>query len=107
MKAAATLLALLALTACGSGDGTTDATTDQLNEAAAQSDPAAAAVLRNAAEEMEGGNAQVAQQALQDAGNAQASSPGNAAAPAEANSSMGAKPHAPGDPVPPPKVDGQ
>jgi predicted small lipoprotein YifL len=92
MKFAATLIpaAVLTLAACGQKDPNAAA----LENAARQSTPEAAAVLENAAES--GANVQDAMQA---AGNAQAPVSSNTAAPA-----TGAKPHAPGDPVPPPQV---
>ncbi len=86
--APAILLASLGLAGCGGGQSNEAAA---LENAAEQSTPEAADVLRNAAEQ--GANVQ---EAMQAAGNAQADTP---APPAK-----GAKPHAPGDPVPPPKV---
>jgi hypothetical protein len=77
----------LALGACGQQSDSAAA----LENAAEQSTPEAADVLRNAAEQ--GANVQ---EAMQAAGNAQADT--------VAPPSQGAKPHAPGDPVPPPKV---
>ncbi len=62
-----------------------------LERAADQSTPEAADILRNAAD----GDGNV-QDALQAAGNAQAAT--------EAPPQQGAKPHAAGDPVPPPKI---
>jgi predicted small lipoprotein YifL len=96
MKSMCITLLVLTLAGCGqSGPGDNDA--DALEAAAEQSTPEAADILRNAAEE--GGNVQDAMQA---AGNAQAA----AAQPQPAPPTQGAKPHAPGDPVPPPKVTG-
>jgi hypothetical protein len=101
MKAAPlALLAIFAidLAACGSG-GEQAATnsTEQLEEAAAQSDPAAAQAIEDAA-----ANGANAQEALAAGGNAQAQTlpPANNPSPGGA----GAKPHAPGDPVPPPQT---
>ena len=68
------MIPLLLLAACG--QSAADDQADRLDNAAAQSDPAAAAVLENAADalrENEGGDPQAqAQNALQAAGNAQA-----------------------------------
>jgi hypothetical protein len=90
--------AVLALCACSQSPAEQNATA--LEDAAEQSDPAAAGVLENAADAArEGANVNV-QDAMQAAGNAQ-SAAGNAAA---APPSQGAKPHAPGDPVPPPQI---
>ena len=86
------LLAPLILAGCGQGGGNE---ADALERAAEQSTPEAADVLRNAADR--GANVQDAMQA---AGNAQAA----AARPQAAPPTRGAKPHAPGDPVPPPKI---
>lgn len=85
------LLPLLALAACGQNSAA-DNNSAALEQAAEQSTPEAADVLRNAAE-----NGADVQEAMQAAGNAQAAA--EAAPPAQ-----GAKPHAPGDPVPPPKI---
>jgi hypothetical protein len=83
------LAALAALAACGP-DGAAGNNAAALERAAEQSTPEAAEVLRNAAE-----NGASVQDAMQAAGNVQA---------AEAPPALGAKPHAPGDPVPPPKI---
>jgi hypothetical protein len=85
----APLAALLALMGCGQNSAA-DNNAAALERAAEQSTPEAADVLRNAAE-----NGAGVQEAMQAAGNAQAASPPPA---------QGAKPHAPGDPVPPPKI---
>ena len=90
--------ALLLLCACGGGGGDTKA--DQLDAAAEQSDPAAAAVLQNAADAAREGNGAAPQQALEDAGNAQA-----ATLPTPTPPSKQAQPHKPGDPVPPPQAE--
>jgi hypothetical protein len=112
MTRAFILLPLLALAACGSSDPASN-TAERLQEAAEQSDPAAAEVLENAAAQIDDQNAaapagapgSAAQEALEAAGNAQAATVqtggGNTATPGPP---PGAKPHAPGDPVPPPKV---
>ncbi|HEX8226079.1 MAG TPA: hypothetical protein VF605_19910 [Allosphingosinicella sp.] len=84
------LVALLALAGCGQNSAA-DNNAAALERAAEQSTPEAADVLLNAAE-----NGASVQDAMQAAGNAQA--------PAEAPPAQGAKPHAPGDPVPPPKI---
>ena len=86
--AALTPFALLFLAACGQQSADQAA----LENAAEQSTPEAAAVLENAAEQ--GANVQ---EAMQAAGNAQAGA-------AQAPPAQQAKPHAPGDPVPPPKL---
>jgi Flp pilus assembly protein TadB len=78
------------LVGCGR-DGAADNNAAALEQAAEQSTPEAADILRNAAES--GANVQ---DALQAAGNAQV--------PTQAPPQVGAKPHAPGDPVPPPKI---
>jgi hypothetical protein len=87
---AACLPLALALAACGK-QGADANSAAALESAAEQSTPEAADVLRNAAEQ--GSNVQ---EAMQAAGNAQAQS--------AAQPSQGAKPHAAGDPVPPPKI---
>lgn len=80
----------LMLIGCGQNSAA-DNRAAALERAAEQSTPEAAEILRNAAES--GANVQ---DALQAAGNAQV--------PTEAPPQVGAKPHAPGDPVPPPKI---
>lgn len=84
------LAAMLMLAGCGQ-DGAADNQAAALERAADQSTPEAADILRNAADD--GGNVQ---DALQAAGNAQAET--------KAPPQQGAKPHAPGDPVPPPQI---
>ncbi len=99
--------AALALAACG-GSTEADNTAAALEEAASQSTPEAAAVLENAAEQIQEQNvtAPISQpgspgdQAMKAAGQAQA----KAGAATPAPPSQGAKPHAKGDPVPPPKI---
>jgi hypothetical protein len=86
----APLVALLALAGCGQNSAA-DNNSAALEAAAEQSSPEAAEILRNAAE-----NGASVQDAMQAAGNAQA--------PTQAPPHQGAKPHAPGDPVPPPKI---
>ena len=99
--------AAFALAACG-GQSEADNTAAALEDAASQSTPEAAAVLENAADQIQEQNVTApisepgspGQQAMQAAGQAQAKA--NAAP--KAPPSQGAKPHAKGDPVPPPKV---
>lgn len=81
---------LLLLAGCGQKGASND-NAAALERAAEQSTPEAADILRNAADG--GGNVQ---DALQAAGNAQAAT--------KAPPQQGAKPHAAGDPVPPPKI---
>ena len=88
------LVAPLMLIGCGQ-QGAADNSAAAIERAAEQSTPEAADVLRNAADH--GANVQDAMQA---AGNAQAA----AAQPQKVPPQQGAKPHAPGDPVPPPKI---
>jgi len=88
------LALLLVLAGCG-GSGPADDNEAALERAAEQSTPEAAEVLRNAAE-----NGASVQDAMQAAGNAQAAADREQPAPP----AQGAKPHAPGDPVPPPKI---
>ena len=127
MKTAIPLaLVMLALSACGGGGNqmSADAAAEQLENAAAQSDPAARGAMLNAADAIRNGGADVnmsdpnspVQQAMNAAGDAQAQTAGNAAADTsfvseggtaggQAPPARNAKPHAPGDPVPPPKVN--
>jgi hypothetical protein len=84
------LAALPMLVGCGQNSAA-DNSAAALERAAEQSTPEAEDILRNAADS--GGNVQ---DALQAAGNAQAAT--------KAPPQQGAKPHAPADPVPPPKV---
>jgi hypothetical protein len=101
------LAAALSLAACG-GQSQAENTASALEEAAEQSTPAAAAVLENAADEIREQNVTApigqpgspGQKAMEAAGNAQVKAKAAPAAPP----SQGAKPHAKGDPVPPPKV---
>jgi hypothetical protein len=101
------LAAAFALSACG-GQTEAENTAAALEAAAEQSTPEAAAVLENAADQIEDQNVAApisqpgspGQQAMQAAGKAQA----QAGAATPAPPSQGAKPHAKGDPVPPPKV---
>jgi hypothetical protein len=81
----------LLLAGCGQ-DSAADNNAAALDRAAGQSTPEAEDILRNAADS--GANVQ---DALQAAGNAQAAA-------AQPPPQQGAKPHAAGDPVPPPKV---
>jgi hypothetical protein len=99
----AVLAALGALLTAGCGGSKTPAENSAaaLDNAARQSTPEAAGVLNRAASDIRDNNVSdpnAAQAAMQAAGNAQAA----AKAPAQA----GAKPHAAGDPVPPPKLRG-
>lgn len=101
------LAAAFVLAACGS-QTPAENTADALKNAADQSTPEAAAVLDNAADQIQDQNISApisqpgspGQKAMEAAGQAQVR---GAAAPA-APTSQGAKPHAPGDPVPPVKV---
>ena len=102
---AASSAAIALLSACGSN------TSSKLEEAAEQSDPAAANVLLDQANAIEeqGDSGSLsdpnspAQQALEAAGNAAAqTAPAQPQQPAPAT---GAKPHAAGEPVPPPQVE--
>lgn len=98
-KATLPAAAFLVLAACGGG-GQAENTADRLEEAAEQSDPAAAPILENAADAVREGDLN-AQQALQQAGNAQAATvPGAQQAPP----SMQAQPNRTGRQTPPPKV---
>lgn len=76
MKTLLPLAALLAFSACGGGGGersAADNAAEQLEDAAEMSNPAAAPVLENGAEQVrEQNNAALAQNVLQEAGNAQA-----------------------------------
>lgn len=108
ISAALSVAALLVLSACGGG-GQADATADKLEEAAEQSDPAAAQVLENAADEVRdqgaaapaGQPGSAAQQAMEEAGNAQAATvPG----PQPAPPSLQAQPNRTGQQTPPPKT---
>jgi|GEM_PF-2987852 hypothetical protein len=100
--------ALLLLCACGGG-GQAEATAEKLEEAAEQSDPAAAQVLENAAEEIREGNSTApsgapgseAQQAMEAAGNAQAAT---LPRPQPAPPSLQAQPNRGGQQTPPPKA---
>lgn len=112
MKITAPVLVLAAafgLAGCGGGQQSpAENTAEALENAAEQSTPEAAAVLENQADQIRDSNVtqpisepgSAGQQALQDAGNAQVGSA--QAAPA----AEGAKPHAAGDPVPPPQTSG-
>jgi hypothetical protein len=93
--------ALLALAACGSGGTPAENTAAALDEAAEQSDPAAAQVLENAADQALEQNVSDPQQALQQAGNAQAAT---VAQPQQAPPSLQARPNRTGQQTPPPKV---
>jgi hypothetical protein len=102
MKSTSFLLLAAAAAVAACSQTPAENTADQLEEAAEQSDPAAAAVLENRADQvLEQNSTAPAQGALEAAGNAQVggTNAGTMAPPAQQ-----AKPHAPGDPVPPPKV---
>ena len=86
MRALLTVPALILIAACSGPD-------EPLENAAEQSGPAAAAVLENAAE-----NGMNAQQALEAAGNAQVSQPGNVSAQARPNLPGSSNPQQPGQP---------
>jgi hypothetical protein len=100
--------ALLLLTSCGGG-GQAEATAEKLEEAAEQSDPAAAEVLENAADEIRDGNSaspaaapgSEAQQAMEAAGNAQEAT---LPRPQPAPPSLQAEPNRGGQQTPPPKT---
>ena len=94
------IVALLGLAACGGGQGQTENAADALEEAAEQSDPAAAAELENAADAVREGNG-TAQDALQAAGNAQAATVPQAQ---QVPPSQQAQPNRTGQQTPPPKV---
>lgn len=100
----AIVAACSALAACGGGSAPAEDAAENLEAAAEQSDPAAAAVLENAADEIgdaDGAEAnEITQRALEQAGNAQAAT--GAGRPQAAPPSRQAQPHRPGDPVPPP-----
>jgi hypothetical protein len=95
------LVGAFALAACGGGKSPAENSAEQLDNAAGQSTPAAAAALNDAAEQIRDRNISdpnAAQAAMQAAGNVQAGQ--GPMAPRQA----GARPHRPGDPVPPPKL---
>ena len=98
-KTALPAAAFLVLAACGGG-GQAENTADRLEDAAEQSDPAAAPVLENAADAVREGNLN-AQQALEQAGNAQAATVAGAE---QAPPSMQAQPNRTGQQTPPAKV---
>src|SRR3712207_5643649 len=93
------ILPLLALAACGGGGSPAENTAEALEQAAEQSDPAAAQVLENAADAAREG-ASNAQGALQAAGNAQAAT---VPQPQQAPPSVQAQPNRGGQQTPPPK----
>ena len=99
MRAALPAAALLVLAACGGGEAETAA--ERIDDAAEQSDPAAAEVLEDSADEVRAGN-MTAQEAMQAAGNAQAATVDG---PQAAPPSMQAKPNRGGQQTPPPKID--
>lgn len=94
------IAAFLGLAACGGGgQSQAENTAEALDQAAEQSDPAAAEVLENAADAVREGNGS-AQQALQNAGNAQAAA---VPQPRQTPPSMQAQPNRTGQQTPPPK----
>ena len=102
--AAAALLAVAALGACGGAkDSTAENSAEALRDAADQSTPEARDILMNEAERIEDRNVQLppgapgspVQDAMQRAGNAQVT---------DAPPPLQARPHRPGDPGPPPKT---
>jgi crotonobetainyl-CoA:carnitine CoA-transferase CaiB-like acyl-CoA transferase len=94
------IIALLGLTACGGGgQSQAENNAEVLEEAAEQSDPAAAQVLENAADAARDENIN-AQQALQNAGNAQATT---LPQPQQTPPSVQAQPNQGGQQTPPPK----
>jgi membrane-bound lytic murein transglycosylase B len=100
LKAAA--MAFLALAACGGSQSPAENTAEALEEAAEQSDPAAAAVLENEADAVreQGAGGASAQQALDKAGDAQAAT---VPRPQKAPPSVQAEPNRGGQQTPPPK----
>jgi hypothetical protein len=98
MKTAFALPFLLLLAACGGGQDAPSNSVEDVEAATTQMDPAAADAVEEAID-----NGATAQEALAAGGNAQAATVAPPQAPAD--SSKGAKPHSPGDQVPPPKVD--
>jgi hypothetical protein len=107
IRSAFPLLATLgALAGCG-GSSPADNAASQLESAADQSSPAAANVLDNAADQLRDSNVtdtNAAVQGAMQAGNAQAAQPAAAPPGRPSPPTVGAKPHAAGDPVPPPKL---
>lgn len=116
------LVLSLALAACGGANSKAEQSADQLEKAADQSDPASAAVLENAADEIRATNnsealgkpGSAAQVALDKAADASANTTGDTRTGSAATSSptmprpsRQAKQHQPGDPVPPPKTQAQ
>jgi hypothetical protein len=93
------LPAYLVLAACGGGTDQPTNSVEQLDEAAAQSDPAAAEAIEDAV-----ANGAGPQEALAAGGAAQAGTVAGQQPPGSAVTGAGAKPHSPGDPVPPPQV---
>ncbi|HEX8443686.1 MAG TPA: hypothetical protein VF631_08570 [Allosphingosinicella sp.] len=100
MKAGFAFPFLLLLAGCGGGQDAPTNSIEDVEEATTEMDPAAAQAVEQAID-----NGASPQEALAAGGNAQAGTVSGPQAPAD--SSKGAKPHAPGDPVPPPKVDAQ
>lgn len=96
--ATAALPALLLLAACGGTQDPPSNSIADVEEATSQMDPAAAEAVEAAVD-----NGATAQEALAAGGNAQAATVATPQVPAD--SSKGAKPHQPGDSLPPPKID--
>jgi hypothetical protein len=95
------VLALCGLAACGGGgQSQAENTADALEQAADQSDPAAAPVLEDAADRVRAGDGN-AQQALEAAGNAQAAT---VQQPQQVPPSQQAQPNRTGQQTPPPKI---
>ncbi len=104
LPAALSAALLVTLAGCGGGGSQAENTAERLEEAAEQSDPAAAPVLENAADAVREGGAgagNTAQQALEQAGNAQATT---VPTPQTAPPSMQAQPNRTGQQTPPPKT---
>lgn len=105
MKRQLTILIPLTLAACGSANTPAERNADQLEKAAAQSDPVSANVLKNAAEKIRAtGDTQApstpgsqTQRALESAANQSSSA---STAPTQAPEPRQAAPHKAGDPVP-------
>ena len=102
---------LLGLAACGGGGGKAEQAADQLEKAAAQSDPTSAAVLENAADDVRAtGNTMAlgqpgspAQQALEKAANASADTTGDTPTRTDATPADTSAAGKGATPAPPPK----
>jgi len=94
----AALFSALALAACGGSNDAAEQAADQLDNAAEQSDPAAAQVLENAADQVrETDSPAAAQNALQEAGNAQATTLPTPQTPPPAKGAMPNQPNGSGN----------